>query len=184
MIQVIDSLEHEQKFEWVQLDSIGKNFLLRHAWKPEGTYKLTIDSASISSLYGNVNKTLSTEFKIKSLEEYSTLGIVLESPDSLAMVQVLDSKDAVVRSLKAVDGKAVFEYLKPGDYFVRLYIDRNGNGQWDPGDLTLRLPPEDVYYFPKKLSLRANWEVEEPWNHLDPSYLNKKPEELKPAKKK
>ncbi len=78
----------------------------------------------------------------------------------------------------------MFEYLKPGEYFVRLFIDINRNGVWDPGDLEKRLQPEPVYYFNKKLTLRANWELEETFNHLDPAMLNRKSEELLKLKKK
>lgn len=167
------------EYQWILNDSIRRTFSMKYPWKPEENYKLQIDSAAFVSIYGKVNKSLETAFKIKSLDEYSALKILLQSFDSLAMIQVLDTKDAVVATAKAVAKGTRFEYLKPGEYFVRLFIDMNKNGIWDPGELKSKLQPEPVYYFQKKLSLRANWELEESWNHTDPAFLNKKPDEMK-----
>lgn len=167
------------EYQWMVKDSIRRTFSLKYPWKPEENYKLQIDSAAFMSIYGKVNKAIETAFKIKSLDEYSALKIVLQNFDSLAMIQVLDSKDEVVSTAKASVKGTRFEYLKPGEYFVRLFIDANKNGIWDPGDLKSKLQPEPVYYFQKKLSLRANWELEESWNHIDPAFLYRKPDEMK-----
>jgi len=66
-----------------------------------------------------------------------------------------------------------------------LYIDENGNGKWDPGDLATNRQPEEVYYYPKKLTLMANWEFEETWDYKLVPLLNQKPNEIrKDASKK
>lgn len=114
----------------------------------------------------------------------SALKIILQKYDSLVVLQVLDSKETVVQTQKAKPKGNLFKYLKPGDYFVRLFVDNNQNGLWDPGDLEKRRQAEAVCYFNKKMTLKANWEIEESWNHLDPAMLNKKPEELLKEKKK
>jgi len=180
----VDTTFQQLNFDWVMKDSIRRTFSLKYPWKPEESYKLQIDSAAFQSIYGRVNKSVETAFKIKSLDEYSALKIVLQNYDSLAIIQLLDSKETVVKAAKATSKGTRFEYLKPGDYFVRLFIDENKNGLWDSGDLTLKKQPEQVYYFQKKLSLRANWELEELLNHQDAVYLYKKPEELIKTKKK
>jgi hypothetical protein len=99
------------------------------------------------------------------------------------MVQVIDAKENVVMTKQAFGKNLRFEYLKPGDYFFKSFIDGNNNQIWDTGDIEKQIQPEKVFYFPKKLSIKANWEIEESWNHLDPNMLNKKPVELmKPVK--
>jgi hypothetical protein len=118
------------------------------------------------------------------LDEYSTLTIILDNYDPLAVIQVIDSKETIIQSAKANQSGTVFEYIKPGDYFVRLFIDSNENGIWDTGNLDTRIQPEEIMYFSKKLTLKANWEMEESWNHLDPEWLFRKPEELMKTKKR
>jgi hypothetical protein len=73
---------------------------------------------------------------------------------------------------------ALFEYLKPGDYYLRMFIDDNGNGKWDPGELAKNKQPEEVYYYPGKFTLKANWEFEQTWNYKDTPLLQQKPKEL------
>ena len=45
-------------------------------------------------------------------------------------------------------------------------MDTNGNGKWDTGSYKSLTQPEPVYYFPKPLSLKANWDIEQDWNVL------------------
>lgn len=184
LVQKVDSIFNPINFTWLPLDSIRRKFLIRHVWKPEEEYELRLDSAAFISIYNRSTNEQKTPFKIKSLDEYSALKIILQKYDSLVVLQVLDSKETVVQTQKAKPKGNLFKYLKPGDYFVRLFVDKNQNGLWDPGDLEKRRQAEAVCYFNKKMTLKANWEIEESWNHLDPAMLNKKPEELLKEKKK
>ena len=174
----VDTIAEAVEFTCLQKDSIGRILGLRHAWKPEENYELNIDSAAFVSIYGRVSNQLTTAFEIKSLEDYSTLKIMLQDYDPRAYLQVIDSKEQVIQSKRAEQQGAVFQYLRPGDYFLRMFIDANQNDKWDTGDLERRTQPEEVIYFSKKLSLKANWELEETWDHMDSSFYNKKPEEL------
>lgn len=184
LVHKVDTVLKPIDFSWLPVDSIRRKFAIRYAWKPQESYELQIDSAAFVSIYERTTLAQTTPFKIKSLDEYSAMKIVLQEFDSLAVLQVLDAKETVIQTQRAKVKGNLFEYLKPGEYFVRLFIDTNRNGIWDPGDLGKRLQPEPVYYFNKKLTLRANWELEETFNHLDPGLLNKKPEELLKTKKK
>ena len=77
--------------------------------------------------------------------------------------------------------------MEPGKYYARGFIDANGNGIWDTGNISKKLQPEEVYYFPKKLELKKNWEVEQQWNPYEIALDLQKPVEIKknkPKKKK
>ncbi|GAB1415690.1 Ig-like domain-containing protein [Paludibacter sp.] len=180
----VDSVYKPIKYNLALHDSINRTFRISHKWEPQKEYELRLDSAALISVYGKTAMPLKTSFKIKSLDEYSTFKIVLENFDSLAIIQVVDAKEAVIQSLRAKKEGTKFEYIKPGDYFVRLFIDTNNNGEWDTGNLEKRIQPEQVIYFSKKLVLKANWEMEETWNHLDQENLFKKPDDLMPKTKK
>jgi len=175
---IVDSIPQTVEFDWVDNDSIGKSYALKYAWKPEQSFEISIDSAAFISIYGKASDSLKNSFKIKSLEEYATLIITLEEFEDRAVIQILDSKEQVMQTKPAVEKGTLFEYLKPGDYYARMFIDENENGIWDTGNMDERKHPEEVIYFQKKLSLRANWELEEKWNHLNPKHKNIKPKEL------
>ena len=157
-------------------------------WEPGGTYKIRVDSMSVYGIYGLPNNTLEQEFSVKALEEYSNLFLNVMPADSSAMfVELLSSSDAVMRTAPVVDGYAEFLNVTPGDYYARVVIDANGNGEWDPGNYALHIQPEEVYYYPKKLTLKKNWDIEQSWNIYELPVDLQKPVEIKknrPEKKK
>ena len=154
-------------------------YALKYKWEPEKSYELNVDSAAFKSIYNLVSDKYKGQIKIKSLDEYSALKFATEVFDSLVVFQLLDPKDNVLQTKPAVKGGTLFEYLKPGDFYVRAFIDRNRNGKWDTGNIETRTQPEDVFYYHKKLTLRANWEFEEKWNIAELPLLKQKPVELK-----
>ncbi len=180
----IDSVLKDLPFKWNQTDSSRMQYSIQYKFEPEKSYELKIDSAAFRNIYNLNSDKASGQFKVKSLEDYSSIKMLLSKFDSLVVFQVLDTKDAVLASKPATSKGTLFEYLKPGDYYLRAFIDSNRNGVWDTGDLSKRLQAETVYYYNKKLSLRANWEFEETWNLLSVPLLEQKPAELKKDNKK
>ena len=109
------------------------------------------------------------------------------STDSI-VVQLLDGSDKVVRqSLADAEGVAEFLYLKPGAYYLRAYIDKNGNGQWDTGNYDQNLQPEPVYYHQDKIDCKQKWDVSREWNLTARPLYKQKPMAItkqKPDKQK
>ena len=85
------------------------------------------------------------------------------------------------------DGRADFFFLKPGDYYMRCYVDRDSDGEWDTGKYADALQPEMVFYFPKPIRIKAKWDMEQDWSPLEIPRINQKPIEItkqKPDKQK
>ena len=102
-------------------------------------------------------------------------------------MELLDGGDKVVRTAKIINGSADLVNVNPGEYYARIVIDRNGNGVWDTGNFDSGLQPEEVYYFPKALKLKKNWDIEQSWDIFDTPVDKQKPEKIKknkPEKKK
>ncbi len=177
--QKVDSILKPLKFKWKQIDSTKMAFAVEYKWEPEKMYDLTIDSAAFYSIYNKCSQKFTNQFKTRSLDEYSSVKVLLAEYDSTAVIQVLDAKDMVLASKAASKKGVLFEYFKPGDYYLRLYLDKNRNGKWDTGDLLSKIQPEEVFYYSKKLTLKANWEFEETWNYKSTPVLQQKPAELK-----
>ncbi len=177
--QLVDTVLTPIPFKLEKKDSIGMTFEINHKWIPETTYQLVVDSAAFFSIYNLQNDNLKNELKIKSLDEYSSLKLFLADYDSTAVFQVMSKDDKLVRTAPIVKGGTKVEYLQPGDYFVRMYLDRNQNGKWDPGNYFENLQPEEVYYYEKKLTLIKNWEFEETWDYKAIPLVKQKPQELK-----
>lgn len=176
--QYVDTLLKEKDFTIQKLDSVGLKFKLNFPIEPEGKYQLVIDSAAFVNQYNRVNKSHKSELTVRSLEEYATLTVKLAHFDSLAVFQVVDSKDVVVKTVKAKSNPTQIEYIEPGDYYLRMFIDTNKNGKWDGGNFKKKTAPEEVFYYSKELNLIANWEFEELWDHRLMPIQHQKPEEL------
>lgn len=180
----VDTVWKQESMEVKQVDSIGMKYEIAQKWNPDLTYRLEADSASCISYYNTHNNTLKREFKIKGPSDYSTLIVsLLKSPEK-GILQVLNNKDAVVKQIPANPKGTVFEYLQPGEYYIRMFIDNNSNGIWDSGNFGEQKQAEEVYYFNAALQLKANWELEQEWDYTLIPLTEQKPVSLLPKAKK
>lgn len=163
----------------VPVDSFGLlKYQLDMKWTPGTKYKYVADSATIIGAYNQWNSTFTHEFSTRKLEDYSALYFNVTGVTDSAVVEVLDKSDKTVDEAPLKGGVAEFPYMQPGTYYARLYIDRNGNGKWDTGSLLDSVQPEEVYYYPKKIVLKKNWDVEQSWNIYDTPIDLQKPKEI------
>lgn len=157
-------------------------------WRPEQKYKVVIDSAAFVSIYGHACKKVEFDFIVPSLDSYSSLFFTLNGvQDTTAMVELLSSADKVVNIVRSKHGRADFYFIKPGNYYARLFIDKNGNGKWDEGNFGNGILPEETYYYPGKLVLKARWDVSQDWDIHSVPLIHQKPQEItkqKPDKAK
>ena len=186
----VDTLWVPQKFDWQQMPQSILNYRLEAVWTPGTEYQLEVDSAAFESIYGIVNDKMKSSLKCKSEEEFGTLVVKIAGlPDSTsAIVQLLDKQDGVVKEAKTQsDGSAEFYWLSEGKFYLRAFIDRNGNGIWDAGDFYQALQPEEMYYLPKVIEIKANWDITTEWNLTQARLDRQKPLEItkqKPEKEK
>ena len=148
---------------------------------PDSTYRLTIDSAAVTSVYGLVNEKLVKELKVRGLEEYANVYFRVNVRDS-AFVELLGNGEKVQRTVFVNNGAFELLNVTPGTYYLRLTLDANGNGKWDTGNYKNHQQPEEVYYYPKKLRLRRNWDLDESWNIYETAIDLQKPEDIKRTK--
>ena len=169
-------------------DSINiKKFTFYAEWMPDTTYQLQIDTGAFVSIYGHRMAGQKKSIKIKSLDTYSALFVNLDNFKGNGVVELLKAGDKVVKSARAIDNRADFFFITPGDYYIRMFDDRNRNGKWDTGEFDSHTQPEDMYYYHKELNLRAMWEVSEHWTPTARPRNEQKPEKLikqKPDKQK
>ena len=145
---------------------------------PDSTYRLTIDSAAVTSVYGLHNDPLIKEMKVKGTEEYANVYFKVNVKGD-AFVELLGSGEKVMRTVKVKDGAFELLNVTPNTYYLRLTLDSNGNGQWDTGNYGNHLQPEEVYYYPKRLKLRRNWDLDETWNIYETALDLQKPDDIK-----
>jgi len=172
----VDSLWYDAKFLFRPLPGHVRKYELLADWKLDTEYSLEIDSAAFVDIYGLEMAPLKQGLKVKKEEEYATLQVNLSGvpQDSALVVQLLNNSDNPTRQVRAQDGVAMFYYLNPGTYYLRAFIDSNGNGVWDTGDYDADRQPEDVYYYNQEIKCEAKWDREVSWSlTARPRFLQK-----------
>lgn len=154
-------------------------------WRSGASYRLTIDSAAMVSVYGEVLPKTVNEFKARNLDEYSAIIFnVTGTGDRNAIVELLNKSDQPVAQAKVTNGKAELRYLEPSTYYARLYFDENDNGKYDTGSLLDSIQPEETVYYPKKIALKKNWDVEQNWDIYEMALDLQKHNDIKKNKPK
>ncbi len=143
----------------------AKSYMLYAEWEPGQKYRFVMDTAAVVSVLEHESKSVRQEFHVRAVEEYGSIFIHVISPDTGVVVQLLSKNDKVEAQQRTdKEGNADFFFMKPGEYYMRCYVDANGNGQWDTGDYASGLQPERVYYFGKPLPLKAQWDLRQDWD--------------------
>lgn len=166
----------------------AKSYMLYAEWEPGQKYRFVMDTAAVVSVLEHESKSVRQELHVRAVEEYGSIFIHVISPDTGVVVQLLSKNDKVEAQQRTdKDGNADFFFMKPGDYYMRCYVDANGNGQWDTGDYASGLQPERVYYFGKPLPLKAQWDLRQDWDIRAVDVARQKPMAItkqKPDKEK
>lgn len=166
----------------------AKSYMLYAEWEPGQKYRFVMDTAAVVSVLEHESKSVRQEFHVRAVEEYGSIFIHVISPDTGVVVQLLSKNDKVEAQQRTdKDGNADFFFMKPGEYYMRCYVDANGNGQWDTGDYASGLQPERVYYFGKPLPLKAQWDLRQDWDIRAVDVAHQKPMAItkqKPDKEK
>ena len=152
---------------------------IAHEWQLGAEYNLEIDSAAISDIYGTSSNTVKMNLKVKNEEAYTKLSFALGGMSGKnAVVQLLNSSGNPVKQAVSTTGQVEFLYVEPGSYFLRMFIDENGNGVWDTGNYDADQQPEPVYFHREPIECKAKWDVNQRWNPTErPLYLQK-PEKI------
>ena len=179
LVQKVDTIMKPVPFTIQKMDSMAMTIYMLAKLQPENSYQLKIDSAACRDIYGACNDSIKQNIKLKSKTDYSSLRVKMTHFDARARIQLLNEKEEVVREAAAMPDGVTFEYLAPKAFFLRLYVDVDGDGKWTTGDWLLKRQPEPIYYYPKKLKLRANWDFEETFDHLAKPQILSKPKALK-----
>lgn len=129
----------------------------------EQRYKVQLLPGAFTDFYGSSNDTLNYLVTTKPVSDYGTLALTLKNVKQFpVIVQLVDSKfNMLSEKYISENSPILFDYIAPGNYYVRIIYDENNNKKWDTGNFLERLAPEKVIYYPAKIEVRANWSLNE-----------------------
>ena len=116
----IDSLWEDIPFIF-QTDSIlPRQYQILADWQPGKEYRMQIDSLAIQGLYGLYTDKVENTLKVKTLEDYGTLYLNITGAGPHAIVQLLNSSDAIVRQ-QPVSRQKYLRFLFPATQYQILH---------------------------------------------------------------
>lgn len=164
----------------LQQDINLRKYNLYAEWRPGESYRVEADSATFKGLYGGVSGKFQQEMKFRTFDEYAVLYLDIPGTGNNGHVELLNSSEAVVQTETTDNNRCAFYFVKPGTYYLRLFIDENGNGKWDTGEFEKGRQPEKVYYYDRPLELRAlfeysqdDWDINMPLDKQKPLEITK-----------
>lgn len=132
--------------------------------KPTQFNELNLRPAAFISIENDSSALISQPIKPATPDQLAIINIDIRTEQPSYFVELLDNNYQVL--LKIPNQRKVrFLDVLPGDYRIRLVIDRNNNGRWDPGNYFTRTEPEPIIYYTAPdgstsvKGVKANWEI-------------------------
>lgn len=149
----------------MEKDSLNQlKYHIRYKWRSKESYELVLKEGAVTTIFTAKNKELKKNFTLGDSNDYGSLKLTVETPDS-ANSYVLEivnkEKNVLSRHLIRKNTVVKLDHYKQGIYYGRIVYDTNKNGIWDTGNVKSSIQPEAIWYEPKELSVRANWDREE-----------------------
>jgi hypothetical protein len=130
-------------------------------------FELVMAAGSIISVENDSITKVTKKYSFKQAEDFGIIRGKVNTDYDSYVIQLVDNNFDLVEEFTAKEIKQntyQFLHIAPGDYSIRVLVDENNNGIWDPGNILNLEPPESVklFFHPnsdgKKISLRPNWE--------------------------
>ena len=127
-------------------------------------HELYLGTAAFISVENDSSRKTIQPIKPVYPTDLSVINIEIRTNEKAFLVELLDKTYNVIRQVKN-QYKVKFEDVAPGEYQIRLIIDKNENGRWDPGNYFKNIEPEPVRYYRAAdnstsiKGVKANWEV-------------------------
>lgn len=138
-----------------------QKILINFRRKPNRIYSLILKELAFTDILDKPSGKQIVKIKTLDPEEYGEIVLdIMNSTNKNLIVEIsknnfIDKDILIINTSKKIS----FKHLLPGEYQVRVIKDLNKNNKFDNGNFELRIQPEPIYNFNKKIMLRANYEI-------------------------
>ena len=134
--------------------------------EPLEKYNFKAFPGAITDFYNKVNDTLNYNFSTRNTSDYGNIRIKLENVQRFPVLVELTNKagKVIASGYSEKETQLNFDLVEPTLFTLRLIYDDNKNKIWDSGNFIEKRQAEEVIYFPKEVDVRANWDVEQPFD--------------------
>jgi hypothetical protein len=124
------------------------------------TIKWIVPAGAVISVEGDSLPPTLIKHPVLKNEDYGIVRGKVNADSAAHFIVELVNKDSkVIR--RAYSSPYSFERIPPGEYRLRVVVDRNNNRRWDAGIYKEGKQPEPIYYFPSSLTVKSNFEFDD-----------------------
>ncbi len=156
----------------VLLTSSGLNkWFLNNKLAQSTDYRVLLNKGAFTDKNGIRNDSVWLGFKTSAPEDYGNLNLKLFFP----------KKETYIVQLVNITGKTIaeqytqlsltssseqtfqFKNVWPGQYFVKVIEDVNGDKAWNTGNMMMKKQPETIYFNAQPVKIMPDWDAETEW---------------------
>lgn len=148
----------------VKVDSaIISKLVVQYEYNYGDTLSLTLLPGALTFINSAINDTIQQTIIPDNPEKLGTIKLQIDSLDSELqyVMLLLDGENVIKKEIieNAETKSFIYKNMDPKTFSVKLILDINRNGKWDPGNYGLKTQSEEWKSF-KLEALRENWELE------------------------
>lgn len=161
-ITLIDKDSLPVEFAMKSYDSLQNAYVIGFEKTENNEYDMSVLPGAFTDFFENTNDTLQFSLRTKKQDSYGNLRLNIINAVYPIIIQLTD-KEGKVKYEKYATEQKPFDFLNinPGNYFIRVIFDANGNGIYDTGNYLRGIQPEIVKHSEKQIDeVRAGWDSE------------------------
>jgi hypothetical protein len=122
--------------------------------------RLQMPKGAFISIENDSSANIKNDYSLKNEEDYGIISgsINMQTPENFIIQLVTTDYKLVAEKVNIMNYK--FDFIEPGQYLVKVIIDKNKNGVWDNGNLKQKILPEKVYIL-GPITMKQNFEMTE-----------------------
>lgn len=174
--QKVDTLYEDKPFR-IEEDSIRPRFYhIISDFKEKEEYKFEVDSFAVRDIYDRLSVAHKTTIKIGEEDTYGKIIVALYGVRGNQYIfQLMQNSDRVFKEVITDQPSAEFRYLKAGDYYLKLIIDEDADGNFTTGLYDENIQPEQVFFYNEKIQVKEKWDNRISWNPTSVPLSKQKP---------
>ncbi len=163
-VELLEDSVPKRNFNIKKTENSPRKYVVTYPWLIKKRYTLSFQDNAIEDIYGTNNKAIKLDFELDEIENYGTLSLNVSKEDSLKnyVVLLLTEKNIIYKETPIKSNTTiVIKNIPTGKYTVKVVEDSNSNGEFDTGNVKLKIQPEKSWFYEKEIVTRANWDREE-----------------------
>lgn len=121
--------------------------------------RVLFEKGAFMSIENDSSQVFKNDYPIKKEENYGIIGGTINNAKGAFVVQLIEMPSRKVISEIFNKAKYQFDFVKAGNYTIRVIDDTNSNGRWDFGNPERFELPERIIYLAGELKLKQNFEL-------------------------